>query len=81
MKQESGSKLPEKKLPTPANLSDVYSWDLLLIGLKDVKNEWIIPSFSFPPHALFLFIYVSHIFSLVLETKITKGNCDDFLNL
>lgn len=39
VKQESGSKLPQKKLPTTANLSDVYSWDLLLIGLKDVKNE------------------------------------------
>lgn len=81
MKQESGSKLPHKMLPTTANLSDVYSWDLLLIGLKDVKSEWIILFiflFFFLP---FLFIYVSHIFIPLLEINTTKSNCDVFLYL
>lgn len=77
MKQESGSKLPHKMLPTTANLSDVYSWDLLLIGLKDVKSEWIIFFFFLP----FLFIYVSHIFIASLEINTTKSNCDVFLYL
>lgn len=65
-------------LPTTANLSDVYSWDLLLIGLKDVKSEWIIIFFFFLP---FLFIYVSHIFIASLEINTTKSNCDVFLYL
>lgn len=38
VKQKSGSKLPQKMLPIIANLSDVCSLDLLLIGLKNAKK-------------------------------------------